>query len=161
MRRFVDVRTTRSYLASTSSHRACPRGGGLTGPPSQVDRGVEVAIEREAAGLTVIFFAESSTFGTILVLLVYGLSNLALRFYYKKHHPDLFNAFRHGVLAILGLITILVPYYYLAKPAQLTPYNWYPYMALGVVVLAVIYAAALVNRDPSIGDRIGSIVADE
>ena len=115
-----------------------------------------------SAGMnSVNFFAESSTFGTILVLLVYGLSNLALPFYYKKHHPDLFNGFRHAVLPILGLITILVPLYYLAKPGQPTPYNWYPYMALGVVVLAVIYAAALVNRDPSIGDRIGSIVADE
>ena len=115
-----------------------------------------------SAGMNAVnFFAESSTFGTILVLLVYGLSNLALPFYYKKHHPDLFNAFRHAVLPILGLITILVPLYYLAKPGQPTPYNWYPYMALGVVALAVIYAAALVNRDPSIGERVGSIVADE
>ncbi len=106
-------------------------------------------------------FFESSTFGTILILLVYGLSNLALPFYYKKHHPDLFNPFRHAVLPILGLITILVPLYYLAKPGQPTPYNWYPYMALATVILAVVYAAVLVKRDPSIGDRIGSIVADE
>ncbi len=115
-----------------------------------------------SAGMSAVnFFAESSTFGTILVLLVYGLSNLALPFYYKKHHPDRYNTFRHGVLPMLGLITILVPLYYLAKPGQPTPYNWYPYMALGVVVLAVIYAATLVRRDPTIGDRIGSIVADE
>jgi amino acid transporter len=106
-------------------------------------------------------FVESSTFGTILLLLVYGLSNLALPFYYKKHHPDRFNSWRHGVLPILGLLTILVPLYYLAKPGQPTPYNWYPYMALGVVVLAVIYASALVSRDPGIADRVGSIVADE
>lgn len=106
-------------------------------------------------------FYESSTFGTILILLVYGMSNLALPFYYKKHHPDLFNGFRHGVLPILGLVTILVPLYYLAKPGQPTPYNWYPYMALVAVILAVIYAAILVKRDPSIGERIGSIVADE
>ncbi len=106
-------------------------------------------------------FYESSTFGTILILLVYGMSNLALPFYYKKHHPDLFNGFRHGVLPVLGLVTILVPLYYLAKPGQPTPYNWYPYMALVAVILAVIYAAILVKRDPSIGERIGSIVADE
>jgi hypothetical protein len=34
-------------------------------------------------------------------------------------------------------------------------------MALGVVVLAVAYASVLVKRDPAIGDRVGSIVADE
>jgi amino acid transporter len=106
-------------------------------------------------------FVESSTFGTILLLVVYGLSNLALPFYYKKHHPERFNSFRHGVLPILGLLSILVPIYYLCKPGQPTPFNWYPYMALGVVVIAVIYASVLVSRDPGIGDRVGSIVADE
>jgi amino acid transporter len=106
-------------------------------------------------------FVESSTFGTILILLVYGLSNLALPFYYKKHHPEMFNAFRHAVLPGLGVVAILVPLYYLAKPGQPTPFNWYPYLALIVLVLAVIYASVLVKRDPGIGDRVGSIIADE
>lgn len=106
-------------------------------------------------------FVESSTFGTILVLLVYGLSNLALPFYYKKHHPDLFNPWRHVLPPVLGLVAIGVPLYYLAKPGQSTPFNWYPYMALAAVVLSVLYAFVLVSRDPSIGDRVGSIVADE
>jgi amino acid transporter len=106
-------------------------------------------------------FDESSTFGTILVLIVYGLSNLALPFYYKRHHPDRFNMFRHGVLPYVGALTILVPLYYLAKPGQSAPYSWYPYMALGVLIIAIIYASMLVKRDPGIGDRVGSIVADE
>jgi amino acid transporter len=106
-------------------------------------------------------FVESSTFGTILLLLVYGLSNLALPFYYKKHYPDRFNPFRHGVLPVLGVLSILVPIYYLAKPGQPTPFNWYPYMALGVVIIAIIYASILVSRDPGVSDRVGSIVADE
>jgi amino acid transporter len=107
------------------------------------------------------FFFESSTFGTILVLVVYALSNLALPFYYRRHHPELFNAFRHGVLPIIGFLAIGVPLYYLTKPGQANPYDWFPYAALVVIVLAVIYAFVLVNRDPSIGDRVGSIVADE
>jgi amino acid transporter len=107
------------------------------------------------------FFFESSTFGTILVLVVYALSNLALPFYYKKHHPDLFNAFRHGVLPIVGLVFIAVPMYYLAKPGQPTPYDWFPWAALAFIVLAIVYASVLVSRDPAIGDRVGSIVADE
>lgn len=106
-------------------------------------------------------FVESSTFGTILLLLVYGLSNLALPFYYKKNHPSMYNPVRHAVLPILGTLWILVPLYYLAKPGQSAPYNWYPYLALGVVIVAIIYASVLVKRDPAIGDRVGSIVADE
>ena len=106
-------------------------------------------------------FDESSTFGTILLLLVYGLSNLALPIYYQRYHPDRFNWFRHGVLPILGVFSILVPIYYLCKPPLAAPYSWYPYMALGVVIIAVIYSFALVSRDPGIGERVGSIVADE
>jgi amino acid transporter len=107
------------------------------------------------------FFAESSTMGTILVLVVYLLSNLALPFYYRKYRPAEFNPFRHVVLPGLGALSIIVPLYYLAKPGQDAPYSWYPYISLVIIILSVIYAAALVRRDPGIADRVGSIVADE
>jgi hypothetical protein len=41
------------------------------------------------------------------------------------------------------------------------PHVWFPYAALAVLVLSVLYATWLVRRDPGIGDRVGSIVADE
>jgi amino acid transporter len=107
------------------------------------------------------FFFESSTFGTILILLVYAACNLALPFYIKKNHPDIFNGFKHGFLPILGTAWIFVPLYYLAKPGQPTPYDWFPWAALAFLVASVIYAVVLVSRDPSVGDRVGSIVADE
>jgi amino acid transporter len=107
------------------------------------------------------FFTESSTLGTILVLVVYFLSNLALPFYYRKYRPQEFNVVKHGVLPILGMIAIGVPVYYLVKPGQSAPYDWFPYAALGVIVVSVIYAAILSRRDPGLGDRVGSIVADE
>jgi amino acid transporter len=108
-----------------------------------------------------IFFAESSTMGTILILVVYFLSNLALPFYYRKFRPAEFSVVKHLVLPILGMVAIAVPVYYLAKPGQAAPYDWFPYAALIIVVLAVIYAAVLTRRDPSLGERVGSIVADE
>jgi amino acid transporter len=97
--------------------------------------------------------------GTILV--VYFLSNLALPFYYRKFRPAEFSVVKHLVLPILGMVAIAVPVYYLAKPGQAAPYDWFPYAALIIVVLAVIYAAVLTRRDPSLGERVGSIVADE
>ena len=109
----------------------------------------------------VTFFVESSTFGTILVLVVYLLSNLALPVYYRRFRPAQFRAVRHLVLPVLGAATILVPLYYLTKPGQEDPYDWYPYAALAIVVVAVAYATVLARRDPTLGDRVGSIVADE
>jgi amino acid transporter len=107
------------------------------------------------------FFVESSTMGTILVLVVYFLSNLALPFYYRKFRPQEFNVVKHVVLPVLGMVAIAVPVYYLCKPGQEAPYNWFPYAALIIVVLAAIYAYILNRRDPSLADRAGSIVADE
>jgi len=106
------------------------------------------------------FFAESSTMGTILILLVYLASNISLPLYYRKYRPDEFNVVKHLLLPILGALAIIVPLYYLAKPGQPTPYNWFPYLALVILALAVAYAVFLTRRDPSLGERVGSIVAD-
>ena len=107
------------------------------------------------------FFVESSTMGTILVLVVYFLSNLALPFYYRKFRPAEFSVIKHAVLPVLGMIAIAVPVYYLCKPGQDPPYSWFPYAALAIVIIAVIYAAVLSRRDPGLGERAGSIIADE
>jgi amino acid transporter len=107
------------------------------------------------------FFVESSTLGTILLLVVYFLSNLALPFYYRKFLPDQFNVVRHVILPVLGMIAIGVPVYYLVKPGQEQPFNWFPYAALGIVIVSAVYAWFLNSRDPGLADRVGSIIADE
>jgi amino acid transporter len=107
------------------------------------------------------FFSESGTMGTILILVVYFLANLALPFYYRRYRPTEFNVIKHLILPVLGMAAIAVPVYYLCKPGQSQPYNWFPYAALGVIVVSVIYAMVLVRRDPGLAERVGSIVADE
>src|SRR6266851_462929 len=107
------------------------------------------------------FFFESSTMGTILILLVYFAANLALPFYYRRYRPAEFNPIKHVVLPVLGMVAIAVPVYYLVKPGQPDPYNWFPYAALGVLIVSIVYSMWLVRRDPGLGDRVGSIVADE
>lgn len=47
----------------------------------------------------VVFFTESSTLGTILILLVYLASNIALPLYYRRYRPQEFRVVRHLVLA--------------------------------------------------------------
>src|SRR5690349_7307435 len=107
------------------------------------------------------FFFESSTMGTILLLVVYFLGNLALPFYYRRYRPQEFNVVKHLILPVLGMAAIAVPVYYLCKPGQPQPYSWFPYAALGIIVVSIVYAVVLVRRDPGVGERVGSIVADE
>jgi amino acid transporter len=107
------------------------------------------------------YFFESSTMGTILVLVVYLLANLALPFYYRKYRPAEFSVVKHLTLPVLGAAAIVVPLYYLAKPGQPTPYDWFPYAGLAVVVVAAVYAFFRNRSDPGLATRVGSIVADE
>jgi amino acid transporter len=109
----------------------------------------------------VTFFVEASTMGTILVLLVYLASNIALPFYYKKYRPAEFSLIKHVLLPGLGVIAIVIPLFYLAKPGQPTPYNWFPYAALFILAASILYAIYLTRKDPTLGDRVGSIVADD
>jgi amino acid transporter len=107
------------------------------------------------------FFFEASTMGTILILFVYFASNVALPFYYRKYRPAEFSPVKHVVLPFLGMVAIAVPIYYLFKPPQPQPYNWFPWVAVGLIVVFVLYSIWLVRRDPGLGERVGSIVADE
>jgi amino acid transporter len=107
------------------------------------------------------FFFESSTMGTILILFVYLAANVALPFYYRKYRPAEFNLVKHVVLPALGVVVVGIPIYYLFKPGQPDPYDWFPWVGLGLIVMSIVYSIWLVRRDPGLGDRVGSIVADE
>jgi amino acid transporter len=108
----------------------------------------------------VTFFGEIATLGTILVALTYLVSNIALPVYYRRYHPDQFSVVRHLILPILGVLAIGFPLWGLIQPGQPAPFNYFPWIALGIIVVALIYAFILSRRDPTLSERVGSIVAD-
>jgi amino acid transporter len=108
------------------------------------------------------FFGESATMGTILIVFVYLAANVALPFYYRKYRPAEFNVVKHVVLPALGVVAVGIPIYYLFNPSPPTqPYDWFPWVGLGLVAVSILYSIWLVRRDPGLGDRVGSIIADE
>ncbi len=112
------------------------------------------------ADATVVFFGEVATLGTILVSFIYLMANLALPVYWRKFHGDRFSPITHLVLPLLGVAAIGYPLYELVKPGQPAPFDKYPWIALGIVVVALLWGAVVYRRDPAIGERVGSIVAD-
>lgn len=112
------------------------------------------------ANATVVFFGEIATLGTILIAFTYMVANLALPVYFRRFHSDRFSPVTHLVLPLLGAVAIGYPLYELVKPGQPAPFDKYPYIALGVLVVGLIYAGFVYMRDPSLGERVGSIVAD-
>ena len=108
----------------------------------------------------VTFFGEIATLGTILVTLIYLVSNIALPVYYRRNHPDQFSVVKHLLLPTPGVLAIGFPLWELVQPGQVAPFNLFPWIALAVVIVALVYAVFLSRRDPTLGDRVGSIVAD-
>lgn len=109
----------------------------------------------------VTFFGDVATLGAIPISLVYLVSNLALPFYYRRFHPDQFSVLRHLILPVLGILAIGFPLWGLIQPGQPVPANLFPWISLGIVVVALVYAFILTRRDPTLGDRVGSIIADQ
>ena len=61
-------------------------------------------------------YAECSTMGTIVILVVYFLTTLSLPVFMWRRHRDTFSPVRHVVVPALGVITLVVPFVELCKP---------------------------------------------
>jgi amino acid transporter len=109
----------------------------------------------------VTLFGETGTLGTIPILVVYLVTNLALPVYMLKFHRPEFRPVRHLVVPLLGSCLMLFPLYGLVEPGQPFPYSFYPYAVLGLLVISGLYGAILAKAAPDLVQRIGSFVADE
>ena len=106
-------------------------------------------------------FAETSTLGTTMIIAVYFVALASLPRFYLKYFRDQFNVVKHVVVPVLGMACIAYPMWQLIKPGQPSPYSWFPYATLAVIVIGLAYALWLNARDKTLGDRVGSILADE
>jgi amino acid transporter len=91
-------------------------------------------------------YAECSTLGTIVILFVYLLTMASLPFYAWRRHRVRFSVVRHVVLPLLGGAALVVPFVSLCTPGQPSPYDTFPFVALGVVAAAFATGWAVVRR---------------
>jgi amino acid transporter len=101
-------------------------------------------------------YAECSTMGTIVILVVYLLTSFSLPVFMWRRHRERFSGLRHVVIPGLGAAALIVPFVELCKPGQPPPYDVFPYLALGLVALSAAAASVVVRRHPSTGSSEGS-----
>jgi amino acid transporter len=107
------------------------------------------------------YFGFAGTLGTIPIIITYMLTNLALPVYVMRFRRDELNVMRHIVLPVIGTVVMIFPLWGLVEPGQSWPFNIFPWVALGVLVLALIYGFTIARLSPELAHRIGSYVADE
>jgi amino acid transporter len=96
-------------------------------------------------------YAECSTMGTIVILVVYLLTNLSLPVFMWRRHRSMFSPVRHVVVPALGSAVLVVPFIELCQPGQPSPYSTFPFIALGLVAVAAAIAGLTVHRHPAAG----------
>ena len=107
------------------------------------------------------YFGFAGTLGTIPVILTYMLTNLALPVYVIRHRRAELDVLRHILLPVAGTVIMLFPLWGLLQPNQPWPYNVFPWIALGVLALSLVYGLIIARLSPGLAGRIGAYVADE
>ena len=96
-------------------------------------------------------YAECSTMGTIVILVVYLLTSLSLPVFMWRRHRAMFSPVRHVVIPALGSAVLVVPFVELCEPGQPLPYGTFPFIAFALVAVAAAIACLTVHRHPSTG----------
>jgi amino acid transporter len=107
------------------------------------------------------YFGFAGTLGTIPIILTYMLTNLALPVYVIRYHRSKLHIVRHILMPIVGTLVMLFPLWGLVQPGQPWPFNVFPWIALGVLVLSIIYGVVIARLSPGLAHRIGAYVADQ
>ena len=94
-------------------------------------------------------YAECSTFGTIIILVVYAATTVSLPVFIRRHHAEQFSPVRHVVVPLLGLVALMVPFFELFAPGQPAPYDVFPYLALLVIAAVGVLATVVTRRTRS------------
>nr|WP_041580259.1 amino acid permease [Bacillus sp. 1NLA3E] len=97
-------------------------------------------------------FGYLGTLGTIPLLLIYSLLNLAVIFYKKEKWP--FH--KKYLFPILGLISILVPLWAMIQPGQPAPVSYFPWGILLLCIASFIYSWFKLKKKSSISSNIGA-----
>ncbi|HLV98399.1 MAG TPA: APC family permease [Ktedonobacterales bacterium] len=106
-------------------------------------------------------FALLGTIITILILLVYMATCIAVPFFYLREHREEFSILRHIVLPIVPAIILIFPIYAQFVPAPLFPLNLAAPICAGWLVLGILFIVFLKLRAPQALAQSDKIFVEE
>jgi amino acid transporter len=106
-------------------------------------------------------FAYEATIGTVPIVLVYLLANLALPLYFWKNARGEFNWFKHVIVPIIGVGVLALPIWGFFAPGQQPPYNYFGWILLGLIAISVAWAVYVLVTRPQSAATLGTMIADE
>jgi amino acid transporter len=107
------------------------------------------------------YFGLAGTLGTIPIILIYMLTNLALPVYVFRYHRSELSILRHALVPTLGTLIMLIPLWGLVQRVQPRPFDIFPWITLGALVVSVVYGILIARVSPDLAARIGVYIADQ
>jgi amino acid transporter len=106
-------------------------------------------------------FIYEAAIGTVPVVLIYLLANVALPLYYWKYQRAQFHWFKHIVVPLIGVSVLALPIWSFFAPGQPAPFNYFGWIFLGLLVVSAAWGAYVVLRRADAVKHLGTMVADE
>jgi amino acid transporter len=85
------------------------------------------------------YFGSATALGTIPILMTYMFTNLALPVYVLRQRRKDLDVLRHVLMPIAGTVVMLFPVWGLIQPGQRWPYDVFPWIAFGVLIVSGLY----------------------
>ena len=108
-------------------------------------------------GNAVSIFSGEAGIGTVPILVVYLLANLALPIYILATNRSAFRFIKHALVPLLGSAVLVHGVYEFVQPSQPPPANWYWAWILAIKVIAVVATAGAYLRKPEALERAGTV----
>jgi amino acid transporter len=108
-------------------------------------------------GNAVSIFSDEAGIGTVPILVVYMLANIALPIYVFTTDRSAFRFVKHVLVPLIGSAVLVYGVYEFVQPSQPPPANWYWAWILGIVVIAVVATAFVYVRKRDALDRAGTV----
>ena len=93
-------------------------------------------------------FGFLETIATLAVIVLYGMSNLALTRYMRREQPASFTVWRHVVAPWIATLVLLPVLFVTIYPQPAWPYNMTPYLFLAAILSGFAYMQWRESRNP-------------
>jgi len=105
-------------------------------------------------------FSDLATFGTLPLILIYGLTNIALIVYTARGGAPGANPLTHYVLPAIGAVLLLAPAWTFTQPAP-PPFDRVVALILAILVISVIYGLTVARLNPAAAEQAGVALSGE
>jgi len=108
-------------------------------------------------GNAISIFSDEAGIGTVPILVVYLVANIALPVYILTTRRSEFRFVKHALVPLLGSAVLVYGGYEFVQPSQPPPANWYWAWILAIVAIAVGATVGVYLRKPEALERASTV----